>query len=153
MAGVAATLDAAEALGFPAGVRPEAVAQIEAVLNGAANDWTRELIRVWPVDTGASLRAWTVEVRGFVWLIRNPVDYVEWVHLAGTPRWDALWPQLLDLAEQLFRAALADIDAIVQSDRLARAASAFGAVLSGATLLPQQPQRARARDRSRRRRR
>lgn len=157
MAGVAATFDAAEALGYPGVVSAEAVVQVEAALRGAADQWAAALLRVWPVDTGRSLRSWAMEVRGWVWTIRNPVEYVEWVHLAGTPRWDTLWPGLLDEAARLFRSVLPSISAIVQSDQMQQAAiaaaRAFGARLSGATLQPAQPPRARSRLRTRRRRR
>jgi hypothetical protein len=155
VAGVAATFDAAEALGYPGIVSADALVQVEAALRRAADQWAASLLRVWPVDTGLSLRSWAIEVRGWVWLIRNPVDYVDYVHLAGTPRWDTLWPPLLDEAERLFRDALPVIEAAVQADRLRRLAStAFGAVLESATLPPvQQPMRARVRARFRLRRR
>lgn len=52
----------------------------------------------WPVDTATSRDAWEVAYKGssaeISITLYNDVDYVEWVHLAGTPEIPPLWEDL-----------------------------------------------------------
>ena len=43
-----------------------------------------DILNLWPVDTGTSLQAWENYIDGTRWVLRNAVEYAEWVFEAGT---------------------------------------------------------------------
>lgn len=67
-------------------------AQVYDLLESIRFRWQEDLLELWPVDTGTSLQAWENYVSGLVWVLRNPVEYAEWVHVEGddTPLVDYL---------------------------------------------------------------
>lgn len=66
-------------------------------MGAAIRDWVAAR---WPVDTGTSRDAWQYSTIGtkeeISVTVYNDVDYVEWVHYAGTPEEPRLWEQLQD---------------------------------------------------------
>lgn len=86
-----------------------------------------EIADAWPVDTSTSRDMWasyvTEDPLGFV--VYNDVDYVEWVHEAGTPADPPLWETLIpevwernrDLVAAAMRAAIDQTEADIRDAR------------------------------------
>lgn len=114
-----------------------AVSDVQAVLGGLRRQWREDLIGVWPVETGRSLQGWQNRVSGLVWILRNPVDYAEFVHVAGDTT--EVWRFLEARAEQLVSSAMPEMRAIVAAARVSagafappRAARGLSGALAGA---------------------
>ena len=75
------SIDVAARLGISGQLGPAAQEQIGMLLRSASRALREYLLASWPVDTGRSLRAWRNFVRGFTWVVQNPVDYA--VHING----------------------------------------------------------------------
>ncbi len=106
MAGVDFTMDIGRAIGARLGDFGRLAGDAEDVLADARRSLHSDLISVWPVDTGTSLRNWENRIDGLVWYFRNPVEYVEWVFEAGTYSGPDSTPRIADwLEEQIERYA------------------------------------------------
>jgi len=101
------------------GVTGGARAAVVEILRGLRRDLREFIIGVWPVDTGASLQAWSNRISGLDWLIRNPTDYSEFVHSAGSTT--EVWTEIERESESLLDAAAPDIEAAITAARPARA--------------------------------
>lgn len=86
---------------------------------GAVNERLRDLARqvreylltVWPVLTAASLQEWEIRASGLWLIVRNPLDYAEYVHRAGETV--EVWTEVRDYADELVEAALPELRALV----------------------------------------
>lgn len=83
----------------------------------------------WPVDTGLSRDAWFYRVSGkareVAIVVENPVDYVSFVHRAGTPEIPPLWTTLIpEIVNRYAAMLLADLRAAI--DRTEAQARAQG---------------------------
>jgi len=113
---------------------PGALAEIRAIQQGLVRAWREELIGSWPVDTGRSQSSWVNRWEGLVWVLRNPVEYAEFVHPSGGD--DGGYGQLGDSAaaleqasEDLLDAATPDLEAIAsESQRAVRRAGRAGVI-------------------------
>ena len=126
MAGVDLTIRAPAHFGFsPADLSPAGRAQIVGILDTVAREWAEAMLRLWPVDTRRSQQAWEFFARSgdLALVIRNPVDYVEWVHRAGEPRTALVWEELERVALTLLDRQAGNVRAIVARDRLASVAA------------------------------
>lgn len=110
---------------------PPALLQMRRIFDELVRSWREDLIATWPVDTGRSKASWSNRFEGLVWILRNPVEYAEFVHPAGGD--DGGYGDLGDSAaflearsEELLDAVFADLEAILLGDRR-RAAPAEGA--------------------------
>jgi hypothetical protein len=117
------SIDVGERLGVDdADLSPEAMGQIRTILRTLVRAWREELIQVWPVDTGRSQSSWSNRIEGLVWVLRNPVEYAEYVHVAGDPT--QVWRYLETLSEELLDGVMTDLRAVVAESR--REAQALG---------------------------
>ena len=123
MAGVDVTiaLPSIEALVLQLHGRSRALTPDEAdVVDTYAGEVRDYVVDRWPVDTGTSADAWQYEVSGspgtYGFTISNDIDYVEWVHLAGTPPGGDLWEALIGQGWALVRASLlVDLEVAVRA--------------------------------------
>ena len=84
------------------------------VLQEAAEGVRDYVVSRWPVDTGTSADSWEVEISvspgSYGFTISNDIDYVEWVHNAGTPSQAEggapLWQSLIGEGWQMYRSSL-----------------------------------------------
>lgn len=136
MAGVDFTIDTPGFFGFALGdLSPEGRAQVFGIVDSVARAWGEAMLRLWPVDTRRSQQNWEFFARrsDLALVLRNPVDYVEWVHRSGEPATALVWEELAFVADRLMRAQSANVRAIVARDRLravdARETALFGRLL------------------------
>lgn len=123
MGGVFEAIDVGRMLGSPK-LSPAAQGEIEDIMDGVLNDWTEELIQIWPVDTGRSLAGWQSAFVYPTWDLWNAVFYSEWVHASGDP---TLSHDILDRkAKALVRAALPAMRRVVQADQRVDPSLGFG---------------------------
>ena len=81
MSAVDFTIDVGQRLGFvPSTLAPAVRSEIADVMDAYADDVETFVFSEWPVDTGRSLRAWTIYTDGAVLVVRNAVEYVSWVN-------------------------------------------------------------------------
>lgn len=106
-----------------------AVSDVQAVLGGLRRQWREDLIGVWPVETGRSLQGWQNRISGLVWILRNPVDYAEFVHLEGDTT--EIWRFLEAEAERMVHSVMPEMRAIVASARLTSTGFASPRALRG----------------------
>jgi hypothetical protein len=87
------SIDLGERLGVDdADLDAEAREALAPILQEMVRVWREDLLSTWPVDTGRSQASWTDRWEGLVWVLRNPVEYAEYVHNAGetVPVWEFL---------------------------------------------------------------
>ena len=65
----------------------------------------------WPVDTGRSQQSWELQWQQPWWIIRNPVEYAEYVH----PKGDEIqsWTGVSDESEALLSDALGELGGVI----------------------------------------
>jgi hypothetical protein len=98
------SIDVGERLGIDLDqLTPGALAEIRAIQQELVRSWREELIGSWPVDTGRSQSSWVNRWEGLVWVLRNPVEYAEFVHPPGGD--DGGYGQLGDSAAFLEQAS------------------------------------------------
>jgi len=105
-------------VGARLGVVPAAaMPAISAILDGLRRQWRERLITTWfPVNvTGRSLQGWQNRIVGLNWILRNPVEYAQFVHYSGSKR--ELWRILERDAHALLQAVMPEMKAIVRSFR------------------------------------
>lgn len=96
---------------------PQAVARIVSEdLRQFRREWREILISVWPVDTGRSLQAWENKVSGTTWILRNPVEYAEFVHPEGSTT--EVWRYLQAEAERMVASAVPKWQALIRGLRV-----------------------------------
>lgn len=95
------------------------------IIGDAARDAVRDRLRrialelreylldVWPVLTAASLQEWEIRASGMWLIVRNPLDYAEYVHRAGETV--EVWTEIRDRADELVDAALPELRDLVAS--------------------------------------
>ena len=96
---------------------PSAQEEIEAVIDDLIADLRVYLIDTWPVDTGRSQQRWSLQWEPPLWVIRNPVEYAEYVHVKDSqiPSWELVEAE----SEQLINGAMGRLNEIVQRDNVA----------------------------------
>ena len=110
------TIDLGERLGVDdADLDAEAREALAPILQEMIRAWREALVVNWPVDTGRSQQSWSNRWEGLVWVLRNPVEYAEYVHNAGetVPVWEFLEAR----SEELVADALPEIDGILDALR------------------------------------
>jgi hypothetical protein len=129
------SIDLGERLGVDdADLDAEAREALAPILQEMVRVWREDLLSTWPVDTGRSQASWVDRWEGLVWVLRNPVEYAEYVHNAGetVPVWEFLEAR----SEELVADALPEIAArtaaarAVSSRVFAAQAAAFRVVSS-----------------------
>lgn len=90
--------------------------EIEDVIDDLIADLREYIIDNWPVDTRRSQQAWSLQWDEPTWVIRNPVDYAEYVH----PKDVTLesWTGVEMESERLLTGALGRLTNIVQRDNV-----------------------------------
>lgn len=109
MSGVDFTIDLGARLGARLADFGRFAGEARDVLDDARLSWQEDMLEVWPVDTGTSLQGWDNYIDGLVWVLRNAVEYVEWVHEAGDSPDNPVADYLQAQAETYAAAALADL--------------------------------------------
>jgi hypothetical protein len=105
--------------GFTDGLSPQARGQIEDVIDDLTAELREYIIDYWPVDTRRSQQAWSLQWEAPMWLIRNPVEYAEYVHTAGQgPNPEESWRGVEAESEELLAGALSRLNQIVQRDNI-----------------------------------
>ena len=116
------SLDLGDRLGVDdADLDAQAREALQPILQEMARVWREDLLETWPVDTGRSQASWTDRWEGLVWVLRNPVEYAEYVHNSGdeTPVWEFLEAR----SEELVAEALPEIEGIMDALRRRQRAS------------------------------
>lgn len=114
MAGVDVSIDVGARLGISGRLLGDAVReQIGDVLLQAARDLRAFVIESWPVLTSASLSEWEIRPSGLWLIVRNPIDYAEFVHRAGEKV--EVWTEIRDEAERLVALALPELRRIIEA--------------------------------------
>lgn len=96
---------------------PGARDEVEAVMDDLIAELREYLIDTWPVDTGRSQQSWSLQWEPPLWVIRNPVEYAEFVHDKGSTL--ESWVLVEAESEQLINGALGRLNEIVQRDNVA----------------------------------
>ena len=110
------TLDLGSRLGIDeADLSPKAVATFRRLQAELVRLWREDLIEVWPVDTGRSQASWENRWAGLIWVLRNPVEYAEFVHHAGDGT--EVWTFLEARSEELIDGALPDFEAALEAQK------------------------------------
>lgn len=123
MGGVFESIDVGQMLGNP-NLSPAAQGEIEDIMTPVLSAWTRELIQVWPVDTGTSLAGWQSAFVYPLWDLWNAIFYSEWVHASGER---TLSHDILEAkARELVREALPAMRRVVQLDKRIEPGLGFG---------------------------
>lgn len=105
------TIDVAERLSIPfSGIAEEERQRITDIIRTMARDLRAFIVEAWPVDTSASLQEWEVRASGFRFIVRNPIEYAEYVHRAGETV--EVWTEIRDQAEALVDAALPEMEEV-----------------------------------------
>lgn len=104
-----------------ADLTPATLAALRPILQELVRLWREDLIELWPVDTGRSQASWADRWEGLVWVLRNPVEYAEYVHNEGDPT--EVWTFLEARSEELLADVLPELeDLLVAQKRAARKA-------------------------------
>ena len=82
----------------------EAAEEVARLLDEVRIEVREYILVVWPVDTAASLQEWELRVSGLWLILRNPVDYVEYVHRSGETV--LVWTEIQARSEELVTDAL-----------------------------------------------
>lgn len=93
------------------------------ILDRYAAEIVGAIQEAWPVDTGLSQSAWEwvigTEANDYYIQITNDVDYVQYIHRAGTPKSPALWEVLIPAVIAAFGPRmLVDLRAAVQETEI-----------------------------------
>ena len=94
---------------------PSAAEAVEDLLEQVRGDWDEALLAYWPIDTGFSLRMWESTVEGLRLILRNAVDYSEFVHPSGETVGAGV-EHMRDVRDRLLGAALPAMRAIIRAD-------------------------------------
>ena len=89
--------------------------------------WQEDLLEVWPVDTGTSLQGWENYRSLLVWVLRNPVEYAEYVHAAGDDV--PIVEYLAAKAEEYVADAMPDLERLLAQAVAERAPSGLAALV------------------------
>lgn len=89
----------------------EAAEEVARLLDEVRIEAREYILVVWPVDTAASLQEWELRVSGLWLILRNPVDYVEYVHRSGEKV--LVWTEIQARSEELVVAALPVMEAAI----------------------------------------
>ena len=81
----------------------------ERILRQMRLDITKEVINIWPEDTGTSRAAWEIVIDGMMLIFRNPVEYVSYVFQAGDSSQTPIVDFLEAKAAELVAAAVLDL--------------------------------------------
>ena len=110
------SIDLGERLGVDdADLTPATLAKLRPIFRELVRSWREELLDVWPVLTGRSQSSWTDRWEGLVWVLRNPVEYAEFVHRKDDPT--QVWSYLEAHSEELLDAALPEIQEIIDAQK------------------------------------
>jgi len=110
------SIDVGDRLGVDeADLSRRTLSKLAPILQELVRLWREELLSIWPVDTGRSQSSWTDRWEGLVWVLRNPVEYAEYVHNEGDPT--EVWSILEALSEDLLADALPDIEGIINAQQ------------------------------------
>ena len=110
------SLDLGDRLGVDlADLSPATLAAVRAILQELVRLWREDLIELWPVDTGRSQASWETRWEGLVWVIRNPVEYAEYVHNAGDGT--EVWTFLEARSEELVADATPEIEGLITAQK------------------------------------
>ena len=103
--------------GFTQSLSADGRRQVEDVIDDLIAELREYIIDNWPVDTRRSQQSWSLQWDEPVWVIRNPVDYAEYVHKAnqGSDPVES-WRGVEAESEELFSGALSRLNRIVQAD-------------------------------------
>lgn len=120
MAGVDISVDVGSILGVTlTEVSPATAEALEERLEQVRADWDEELLAFWPVDTGLSLGEWESTVIGLQLILRNPVDYSEWVRPSGEPIGYGV-EHMTEVRDRLLAEALPEMRRLIEADRSVR---------------------------------
>ena len=92
-------------------VSPRGVDDLGDAIKDIARDVRAFVVADWPVDTATSLQEWEVRGAGLWLIVRNPVDYAEYVHRSGDP--SLVHEEIRDYAVELVSAATPDLRQII----------------------------------------
>lgn len=116
------SLDLGDRLGVDdADLDPTARDALQPILQEITRVWREDLLDTWPVDTGRSQASWSDRWEGLVWVLRNPVEYAEYVHNAGEEA--PVWEFLEARSEELVAEAIPAIEDILTALRRRQRAS------------------------------
>jgi hypothetical protein len=117
MSGVDFTIDFGRRLGARLADFGRFAGEARDVLEDARLSLQEDLLESWPVDTGTSLQAWDNYIDGLVWVLRNAVEYAEYVHEAGDSPENPVWEYLQAQAETYAAAAMDDLQGLLAQAR------------------------------------
>lgn len=110
------SIDVGDRLGVDeADLTPKTLALLEPIFQGLVRAWREDLLETWPVDTGRSQSSWTDRWEGLVWVLRNPVEYAEYVHNEGDET--QVWSFLEARSEELLGEVLPELRGIIEAQK------------------------------------
>ena len=86
-------------------------ADVDDIMRDLIADLREYTIDNWPVDTGRSQQSWELQWQPPWWIIRNPVEYAEYVHPAGNPT--ESWTGVEAESETLLDDALGELGGVI----------------------------------------
>ncbi len=120
MAAVDISIDVGALLGTSlVSLSPEAGEALVDMIEDVRAEWDEALLAYWPVDTGFSLGNWESTVEGLRLILRNAVEYSEFVHPSGESVGEGV-EHMTQVRDNLLGAALPAMRVVIEADRAQR---------------------------------